>query len=202
MELTGVQEAEGEYVIKDYPLEMVRRMVDYLYTGNYSLMYEKSDPEMQCKLGALSVHAVMFALADKYLIEGLKGLAQYYFCKVLRGQLSILDFLHSMRDVYQLTPESVRELRDQALYFARENLPESLGKSCQVRQAYEQMFVDVPEFTRDLLDSLLRQPYLGSCSSNGCSEPIEIEVLQSRCKRCGRGGANNRLEKYRYATRY
>lgn len=48
-------------------------MVDYLYTGNYETL--PMDSSGQCQTAsAMVLHARIFSLADKYLIDGLLAL--------------------------------------------------------------------------------------------------------------------------------
>lgn len=61
---------------------MVRRMIDYLYTGEYA--GQITEPGMDDETDSISplrVHAMMFALADKYLIEGLQALSAASYAK-------------------------------------------------------------------------------------------------------------------------
>jgi len=162
---------------------MVRRFVDYLYTGNYKVGSTDS-------CFALSVHATMFAFGDKYLIEGLKDLSVKKYSDVLDRETDTAAFLRSLPDVYTMTPESARGLRDKAVWFARERLA-AAHCSPEITSVFEKVADDVPEFTKDLLTSFLQQPCVGRCWDCGRNKLVAVDVLQSRCKKCGKGGATH-----------
>ena len=61
-----------------YPLTTVHRLVEYLYTGEYDTPASDEAPAF-----ALNTR-YHFALADKYLIDVLKGLSSAKFAKELR----------------------------------------------------------------------------------------------------------------------
>jgi speckle-type POZ protein len=187
------KKASEKFVISDYSLEVVHRMVDYLYTGDYKIGDElvpgdeKQIPKAAAPVNALEIHAIMFAMADEYLINGLQILSANRFWMTLTNERNLFDFFGSLSSIYTLTPSHNRSLRDKAIQFAREKLPTEI-LSPEVKEAYEKTSKAIPEFTQDLADSFLKAPLLGACTS--CGNGVEIEVLQCRCLKCGKGGAN------------
>lgn len=94
---------------------MVRRLVDYLYTGNYEM--ETSD---SCFVPL--VHMTMFALGDKYFIDGLKAPPANTYSKALSQGPDVTFFLRSVSEVHKLTLDSARGLSDRATCFAEERI--------------------------------------------------------------------------------
>jgi hypothetical protein len=142
---------------------MVRRLVDYLYTGNYAEQITETGMDDQTDgISPLRVHAIMFALADKYLIKGLQTLSAANYAKTLGQEPNICNFIRSLPDVYTLTPDSSRGLRDEALEFAKAKLAVSLA-SPEAKDIYDDLAADIPEFIKELLDSFLQQPLVGGC---------------------------------------
>lgn len=84
---------------------MVRRMVDFFYTSDHT---EESEEESttDATIPVLSVHAAMFALADKYNIEGLEVLSVKKYAKSLTENPDVCSFLLSIPEVYNSTPTS------------------------------------------------------------------------------------------------
>src|SRR5215471_21857362 len=68
----------------------------------------------------------MFALAEKYDIEGLRVLSLEKFSSRLENSSTALEFLESVPDVYTLTAPSVRSLRDEVTLFATIDLQKYL----------------------------------------------------------------------------
>ncbi|KAH7114703.1 hypothetical protein B0J13DRAFT_460057, partial [Dactylonectria estremocensis] len=177
------------YNMDSHPLPVVQRLVDYLYTGDYSEKLNEADIDDEDHQCELSFHAVMFALANKYDIEGLEALSAKKYAKELRKDSDVSNFLLSIPDVYNLTPGSSRGLRDLALEFAREKLGAFLT-STEAQDVFNDIADDNPEFIRELLSSFLRAPLMGICFNCGHGKPVPVEVLQCRCRECGKGGAS------------
>jgi hypothetical protein len=139
-------------------------MVDYLYTGNYAAQITATGINGQTDgISPLRVHAMVFALGDKYLIEGLLALSAANYSKALGRESNVGNFLRTLPDVYTLTPDSSRGLRDMAIEFAKEKLGVSLA-SPETKDIYENVAADIPDFIKELLDSFLqRPPLVGSC---------------------------------------
>ncbi|KND89504.1 hypothetical protein TOPH_05785, partial [Tolypocladium ophioglossoides CBS 100239] len=183
------KEASEVYELQGEEFSMVQRMVDYFYTGTYDDGSAEAETGEQLEdLSTLSVHARMFALADKYLINGLGALSARNYTKALERKPDLCDFLGSLPDVYTLTPASVRGLRSRAVDFAREKLTVLLN-SPEMKDVYHEMVTDTPQFTEELLNSFIERPLIGHCHACGYDKPVPVVALQCRCKNCGKGGA-------------
>jgi hypothetical protein len=73
-------------------------------SGNSSNASEVAEP--------LTIHATMYALGDKYQVEGLGQLAKDKFESCLRHHACSADFATAIQIAYSSTPESNRGLRD------------------------------------------------------------------------------------------
>lgn len=171
---------------------MVQLMVDYLYTGDYLADTDETvEKDTSYDTPVLSTHAVMYSMGDKYDIEGLRNLATKKYCSDLQGILGTSEFFSSIPYVYTLTPESSRDLRDPVLAFARNLLggegPTTLGF---VREAIDELFIECPEFVKELLYSLLQSPLMGYCPCTGTRDMVPVEAIECRCRRCGKSGAS------------
>lgn len=168
-------------------LPIVQGMVEYLYTGSYDDKRAGASDETLERTSAAKFNARMFALADKYQIDDLQTLSVSKYTKAIKEHSDLHTFFETIPDVYLMTPDTARGLRDAALSFSRYHLGTSLHIP-EIRKAFDQVSVDVPDFARELLNSFLETPILGTCSSCGPHQPMEI--LQCRCKTCGKGGGS------------
>ncbi|KAH8658921.1 BTB/POZ protein [Ilyonectria robusta] len=178
------------YSLDSHSLPMVRRMVDFFYTGDYTGESEE-DNTSEDAIPILSIHATMFALADKYNMEELRVLSAKKYSENLKKNPDVVNFLLSISEVYNSTPTYSRGLCDPALAFARERLPEFLTSS-DAKEWFDEATADTPEFIKDLLYSFIQYPLMGYCSDCGRANPVPVEPLQCRCKRCGKGGASTK----------
>ncbi|EWZ77926.1 hypothetical protein FOXG_21399 [Fusarium oxysporum f. sp. lycopersici 4287] len=119
---------------------MVRRMVEFFYTSDYTEVFEEEDTGTDT-IPVLLIHVAMFTLADKYDIEELKVLSANKYSECLTKNPNVSNFLLSISEVYNSTPPSARGLRDRALAFAREKLPEFLSLS-DARQEFDEPCID------------------------------------------------------------
>lgn len=189
---------------------MVRRMVDFFYTGNYmdnsntnqhlsSNEVEHNDEEGTT---ALRTHARMFALANIYKVDQLQNLAAAKYDKAVEETSHIQDVLDSIPDIYGLTPDSVRTLREIAVMAVRIKLGHQSAAACarssegrSEAAAYSVMALldtgatGTLEFMKDLLSSYIRAPLLGSCFNCDTENLQPAEPLQIKCLKCGKGGA-------------
>ncbi|KAJ4176988.1 hypothetical protein NW759_017477, partial [Fusarium solani] len=136
-------------------------MVDFFYTGDYTEESEEEDTG-EDTTPVLSVHAAMFALADKYNIDELSVLSEKKYSENLTKNPDVFNFLLSISEVYNSTPTSSRGLRDRALAFAREKLPGFLTLS-DTKAEFDKATADTPEFIKDLLYSFIQYPLMGYC---------------------------------------
>jgi speckle-type POZ protein len=158
-------------------------MVEYMYKGTY-------DEDLSGDHSRLSFHAAMYAVAEKYRIKGLRAETITQYDKALRDETDIVATLESVAYVHSSTPEDARDLRDLIICFVRSRLMQSYSSS-RAYGAFQRALDAAPSFSRDLVDSFMRHPSIGSCSSCSKGPFVDTEILQSRCKSCGRGGARS-----------
>lgn len=88
-------------------------MVHYLYHFNYDPGMDGHETDVENPAeGPLYTHARVYALAEKYLIHGLKAVALRQFKTATASSVDITDFLQAMEEVYMSTVEDDRGLRD------------------------------------------------------------------------------------------
>jgi hypothetical protein len=160
-------------------LPMVQKLIDYFYTADYDEIV--NEPGTDEVISGLQVHARMFALADKYDIEGLLVLSSEKFSNRFRSSPNGLELLESVPDVYALTPPSVKILRNKVTLCARINLKTSL-RDQSVREVYERIATEHPDFVKDVLDLYIRAPLFGNCLT--CGNYNAVQTLQARCLTC------------------
>lgn len=99
-------------------------MVHYLYHFDYDgpVMNRDDTDANELMTDVLVTHAKVYALAEKYLIRGLKAVALRRF-KALAAHswLGINDFLQAIHEVYTSTIEDDRGLRDIVVETLREH---------------------------------------------------------------------------------
>lgn len=87
MPVNKAQEAfSAIYDLNDHPLDFVNKMIEYLYTGTYTIPDDAD----------LLTHATMFILADKYGIGGLQELASKKYLECLDESCNYHDFASSI----------------------------------------------------------------------------------------------------------
>jgi hypothetical protein len=74
----------------------------------------KTAEEVQV-LSPLTIHAAMYALGDKYQVQGLSQIAKEKFESCLHHHANSSDFVSAVQVAYTSTPESNRGLRDAVL---------------------------------------------------------------------------------------
>jgi hypothetical protein len=165
-------------------------MVEFFYTSDYTEESEEKDTDTDTT-PVLLIHAAMFTLADKYDIEELKVESAKKYSEYLGKNSNVSDFLLSIPEVYNSTPSSARGLRDRALAFAREKLPEFLSLS-DAKEELDEVTADAPEFIKELLYYFIDHPLLGRCP-HCVSVWVPVVPLDCRCRRCGKGGAISQI---------
>jgi len=104
---------------------IVEKMLEYLYTGNYSISFDKSTT---AETGTLLAHTRMYIIGDKYDIPGLKKLsAKIYGSQVLRDS-GTPSFTASLELMFKETVEKDRDLKDVAMEFLIENARHFLAR--------------------------------------------------------------------------
>ncbi|ORY68320.1 uncharacterized protein BCR38DRAFT_406256 [Pseudomassariella vexata] len=171
------QESEiGVYRMIDDSLTMVQRMVDYFYTGDYN---DEPSSKAEDGLSSLQVNARMFALADKYFVDDLMVLAAAKYAKALQDDPDCRRFLASVEDVFTLTPDSVKLLRNKAVDFARRYVEKGTWDA-DFGSLYDQVALENPGFVKGLLDSIIRKPLTEKCTK--CGPTKQIQTKQRRAE--------------------
>lgn len=178
---------------------VVRKMLDYLYTGDYSERLEELPTDGSAEapplpLSPLQLHAKVFALGDKYCVTDLCDASAAKYLKRIEDQFDPLEFLDSIPDVFYSPFNYDGALRELVLRFSRDNL-EALRRNTNVRAKYDSVAAQAPEFVKEMLDTYLDAPLLGYCENCGCRRPML--PLQARCGKCHRGkGINCKASAY------
>ena len=171
----------------------LENMVDFFYSMDYDdSIPEDTKAEPPPHISPLQLHAQMFALGDRYDISGLRDVA----VKKYSSRCAIsepLEIIGSVYDIYERTPTSIRQLRNLACIRMRDHLPKMLDEE-GVRTVYQRVLIEVPEFSRDLLDLYVKAPLYGNCST--CCSHQAFEALQARCKLCGKGRSGWQSDRY------
>ena len=163
----------------------LKKMVKFFYSMSYDdEIPEVTEGETASHISLLQLHARMFALGDRYDIPGLRDVAVKKYSSRCAVSWEPLEFIESLYDVYERTPPSLRHLRNAACILMRKYLPKMLDDEA-VATAYEDIIIDVPEFTRDMLGIYVTAPLYGDCSRCGSNQAFE--ALQVRCNGCGKG---------------
>ncbi|EWG54952.1 hypothetical protein FVEG_13034 [Fusarium verticillioides 7600] len=180
----------GTYDLSSHQPDMIQLMVDYLYTGDYYIEKDETDEtNTASNSGALSTHAIMYALGEEYDIKGLRDLSAQKYSWSLDETLELDEFLNSIPFVYTLTPDSSGCLRDPALEFARNKLRDAGGQS-DIRDAFDELLIECPEFLKELLYYCVQAPSFGYCPCTGPRNKVPVEAEGYRCKGCGKEGVS------------
>ncbi|KAL6887607.1 BTB/POZ protein [Trichoderma longibrachiatum] len=150
-------EASGTYEIKDCSFETIQRLVEYLYTGNYS----NETPGKIEVVHEVAVHVAMFSLADKYLIDGLLTLSETKFRQAVKSEGRISVLLEHVKAVYDLQCDASKALRNIMVDELRQRITRILGRDAT--QALQSLFDEIPDFAKGVATSYVQQPFMGSC---------------------------------------
>ncbi|KAJ5156898.1 uncharacterized protein N7482_007998, partial [Penicillium canariense] len=115
---------ESTYQIIDKSVSIIKKMLDYLYTGKYSETFDKKEADDLPKipplsLSALQLYTQIFSLGDKYIIPELYYTAIVKYSKKALNRFNPVEYL---KDVFFLLLSSNRELKELAIRFSRDNL--------------------------------------------------------------------------------
>ena len=177
-----VQEATTNTVdLPEDDSSTIKLMLNFFYTADYDVDTE------DCKVAHLKLHAQMYSLADKYCIDSLMELAKDKYVEELRKNPTVDDYLSSIPEVY-VPPATNKALRSYAVAFGRKVLYKALKKDNTETQL-RQVICEIPEFGYDILEAFIISPILGNCQN--CGSTQVADALQTRCRRCGRGGTSN-----------
>ncbi|RAL06346.1 BTB/POZ domain-containing protein [Aspergillus ibericus CBS 121593] len=109
-------------------------------------------------LDPLSFHILMYSLADRLLIKGLKALAQKKVEYEMAQRLDAASFPQAVLEIYNSTPKSDRGLRDLAVDITLRNLSLLRRKDEAADAIFQDTLLDsVPQFSRDLLIAMMKK---------------------------------------------
>ncbi|KAJ6145457.1 hypothetical protein N7470_009352 [Penicillium chermesinum] len=174
----------------DETIVLVKKMIDYVYTGDYSdLLDSPTDNPVDPKeplppISVLQLHAQIFILGDKYCIAELCDTAVEKYLTRIEEQFDPLEFLDSLPDVFFTELEKNMELRTAAIRISRQRLV-SCFQDAAVRGKYESIAAQVPGFVRGLLGTFLDAQLLGTARACGPGNPMLASLV--KCRGCGRG---------------
>ncbi|KAJ5557176.1 hypothetical protein N7494_001091 [Penicillium frequentans] len=158
-----VQEAaENTYHMLGESTPVVKKMLEYLYQGDYSLDLNESlsddgslsDESLKTPVSAMSalqLHARLFALSDKYILPELCDAAVAKYRDRIENKFDALEFLDSMPDVYFSLLSHNDKLQSIAVRFAVINL-ESAIRDSSIRAKYDSIAIQLPQFVKQMLD--------------------------------------------------
>ncbi|KAG6041790.1 hypothetical protein E4U41_002002 [Claviceps citrina] len=229
------KEAEGTYQIRDFSLQQVQCMIEFLYTGTYTVPKKlppsaKTTTEGSANANANAkgnananvhdrwstetddpvLHAVMFALGDKYLINDLKSCASVFYRQSLyRHTTDEEAFLRSVREIYTRTTDELqhgRELRRAAIKAGLQKFGTAMvSGSC--RSLCDEVLRACPAFGSDILAPLMKKTddeRMGRrCHYCGISHPPEDYMTPLPCASTRDStGAYGGSPEVNYAVRY
>ncbi|KAJ5247214.1 hypothetical protein N7468_002197 [Penicillium chermesinum] len=143
--------ALSTFHMPDETIVLVKKMIDYVYTGDYSdLLDSPTDNPVDPKeplppISVLQLHAQIFILGDKYCIAELCDTAVEKYLTRIEEQFDPLEFLDSLPDVFFTELEKNMELRTAAIRISRQRLV-SCFQDAAVRGKYESIAAQVPGF--------------------------------------------------------
>ena len=97
----------------------------------------------------LPLHAHVYAIADRYQIEGLAALAKENFASASKNCCDSSDTHSAIRLVYSTTPPEIRGLRDVVVGFMTAN-KNSLFKDSMFSASFVELIDEVGESSKDL----------------------------------------------------
>jgi len=106
--------------------------------------WSRSNTEAAGEAEHLVMHAKMYAVAEKYGINGLKTLAQLKFETLVAEHWNSYDFLDSVAEIYTSTVDTDRGLRNVVIHIFRSH-PE-LAHNTEAQAVVK----SVPDFAFDL----------------------------------------------------
>ncbi|RHZ46513.1 BTB/POZ domain-containing protein [Aspergillus thermomutatus] len=165
------EEEKGEIRINDRDASLVKKMLQFVYTGDYTcdITPETEEPmtpmhlfhtvDAKEKKTATAIvrdshfHAQMYAQGDYFQIEGLKAKAKEYFEKTFLNTLEKDSFAATVIEVYTSTAENDRGLRDIVVGLTRNNLPDLRTRQNPILSAH--LLELIPQFMLDICVSTM-----------------------------------------------
>ena len=178
---SGFKEStSGIFKMEDDELTIVKKMLCFIYTGDYSadssILYPaftscETDAlyELDPLFEALITHVRVYALADKYDTPSLSRHAKGKYIDILRktnrSEDLIIAFLSSIPEIYASTPDGDDGLRKVAVKGAQ-NFRSVLKGGCskiqdsqsEMGKLFQELLKDVPSFATDLVNDFMNTP--------------------------------------------
>lgn len=181
-----VQESEeSTYHLPDEMSFVVDKMIDYLYTGDYSDPTDKGPEDGNPKeqwdtMSSLQLHAKLFALGDKYDIPELCDLTLEKYSK-RAGEDNPSEYLDSLADVFFSPTIQNTALKEAAVRIPRGYLGVRLQYE-SVRMKYDSVITQVPEYANQLLLTFWELPYMHYCKL--CEPNTPLWPTGGTCRKC------------------
>ncbi|KAA8647706.1 uncharacterized protein ATNIH1004_006403 [Aspergillus tanneri] len=182
--LFSEKEASTHKISLDEEPALVKQMIEYLYTLDYQVdphvpvsdacvsdenILAKSS-ELQegedtpstykpaCTSDPLSFHILMYSLADRLFIQGLKALSRQNVQQELVQRLNANSFPQAILEIYNSTPENDRGLRDLVVKITMDHLT-TLRSADEAEAAafQDDLLKSVPQFSYDLLVAIMNK---------------------------------------------
>ena len=157
-------------------------MLEFFYNMDYKV------EESSCLVPAL-VHAAVYGIADKYIVQELRILAAKKFGENMPSVTSIQDLLSITQVVYTSTPSMDRTLRDILMDFWI--VKGSTILTSQADSAANEVFKEVPDFLLDIA-----KMFAVSCGKPSfsaiclCGDTMSLgpgdNIFNRRCMKCRR----------------
>jgi hypothetical protein len=121
-------------------------------------MVDGQGPESSKATDSLSFHILMYSLADRMIIKGLKYLSRRKVEPEMTQRLERDSFPQAVFEIYNSTPLSDRGLRDLTVKITMDHLPTLRKEQDGVPAVFEDGLLEsVPQFAYDLLLAMIRQ---------------------------------------------
>lgn len=98
------------------------------------------------KENPLTFHASLYAVAEKYDCSELKNKCESAYITALQEDFSVLDFISSIKVVYESTPETDKGLRKWAVFVSQ-----GYKAMLQLQPGFRALFTSRPDFSWDLI---------------------------------------------------
>ncbi|KAG6144513.1 hypothetical protein E4U12_004807 [Claviceps purpurea] len=167
-----VEAARGVFEIKETSHVLVRRMLDYIYTGDYDrfdagtlAQKDHFSPQQVAQFDTadnVTLHSEMMELGDMYMIEGLSQLTSEKFAEHLENQTTRDILVTIIPKVYALKSDSFDKIRKILIDCMRRKMAQvPLGDD--IEESLKDVTIRLPEFTCELLKSYIEALVLNHC---------------------------------------
>ncbi|KAJ5107985.1 hypothetical protein N7456_004660 [Penicillium angulare] len=135
---------------------VVEKMLDYLYTGDYS---EAPSDKLQKKLGnstiyGFQLHAQLFTIGDKYCIPLLCEIATTKYFDKAQNPFNSSDYFESIPDIFFSPLNHNNTLKMLAARIMKDTVGSHLNNPL-VRSKYDDVAAQSPGFVKEVLDICL-----------------------------------------------